>query len=137
MNKILTAFCEKYKTRKSFREFVRFCIVGGICSVIDWAIFYGVRTFASYLIAVISGYCLSLIVNYFLTVYWTFQQKANKKNAVGIVGAHMFNLFCVRLGLMTLFVEVVGWPDSIAYIPTFAISVVTNFCIVKYIVTKL
>lgn len=125
-----------YKSHKSIQEFVRFCIVGGICTVIDATIYYTVLQFAPYQIAVISGYCLSLIVNYFLTVYWTFQQKASKKNAIGIIGAHMFNLFVVRLGLMYLFVDILGWTDTWAYLPTFAISMVTNFIIIKFIVSK-
>lgn len=135
--KLTNKLIEKYNTERKFREFVRFCIVGGTCTIIDAGIFYTVRMFASYQIALICGYCLSLIVNYFLTVYWTFQKKANAKNAIGVIGAHMFNLFIVRMGLMHLFVDAMGIADQIAYIPTFAISVVTNFIIVRLVVTKL
>jgi len=119
------------------REFIRFCIVGVICTALDSAVFYTVRIFAPYQVALVSGYLLSLIANYFLTIYWTFQSKPNKKNAVGIIVAHLFNLFVVRMGLMYLFVDIMDISDKIAYVPTLLISVVTNFIIIKFIVNKL
>lgn len=119
---------------KETRQFVRFCIVGGTCAMIDAAIFYVVRLFAPYQVALISGYLISLCVNYLLTVYWTFQTKSSVRNLVGIVGAHMFNLFVVRMGLMLLFVEILGIKDSIAYIPMAVISAVTNYLVIRTVV---
>lgn len=136
MRRFIHNLTNRYQTDRNFREIVRFCLVGGICTVIDVCIFYTTLLFAPYQVALTSGYCLSLIVNYFLTVYWTFQQKANAKNAVGVVGAHLFNLGVVRMGLMFLFVNLLGIPEQIAFIPTFAISVVTNFIIVRFVVTR-
>lgn len=117
-------------------EFIRFCIVGVIATALDAAIFYLVRMFASYQIALVSGYCLSLIVNYLLTIYWTFKKKPSTGNLFGVIAAHMFNLFVVRMSLMWLFVNVAGIPDRIAYIPTLLISMVTNFLVVRFAVNK-
>lgn len=128
---------EIYQNNKEVQEFLRFCIVGGLCTVLDAGIFYLVRGFAPYQVALVCGYVLSLVVNYFLTVYWTFQKKANARNAIGIVAAHLFNLFVVRMGLMWLFVDVLTIDDKVAYVPTLLISVVTNFLIVKGVVKKL
>ena len=119
---------------KETRQFIRFCIVGGTCAIIDAAVFYLVRLFAPYQVALISGYLISLCVNYLLTVYWTFQTKPAAFNFVGIIGAHMFNLFVVRMGLMLLFVEVMGLKDSIAYIPMAVISAVTNYLVIRTVV---
>ena len=118
------------------RQFVRFCVVGGICAMIDAAVFYIVRLFAPYQIALVSGYLISLSVNYFLTVYWTFKTTPSAQNLVGIIGAHMFNLFVVRMGLMYSFVEVFGLADSIAYIPMAIISAVTNFLVIRTVVNR-
>lgn len=118
------------------KEFFRFCVVGVVCTALDAAVFYIVRLFASYQVALISGYLLSLIVNYYLTIYWTFQSQPNKKNAIGIIVAHLFNLFIVRMGLMKLFVDLCGINDKTAYLPTLAISVITNFIIIRYVVNK-
>lgn len=125
------------KLLSKYGEFIRFCIVGALCTVIDAAIFYAIRTIAPYHVALISGYLLSLIVNYFLTIYWTFKSEPNKKNAIGVVFAHLFNLFIVRMGLMFLLVSIIGLNDKIAYVPTLFISVVTNFIIIKFLINKL
>ena len=116
------------------QQFIRFCIVGGTCAMIDAAVFYVVRLFAPYQVALVSGYLISLCVNYLLTVYWTFQTQSSVLNLVGIVGAHMFNLFIVRMGLMLLFVELIGLPDSIAYIPMAVISAITNYLVIRTVV---
>lgn len=116
------------------RQFIRFCIVGGMCALIDAAIFYIVRLFAPYQVALVSGYLISLCVNYFLTIYWTFKTSPSAHNFVGIIGAHMFNLFVVRMGLMWLFVEFFEWKDSIAYIPMAIISAVANYIVIRTVV---
>lgn len=116
------------------QQFVRFCIVGGICAMIDAAVFYVVRLFAPYQVALVSGYLISLCVNYLLTVYWTFKTGSSVRNLVGVVGAHMFNLFVVRMGLMTLFVELIGLSDKIAYIPMTVISAITNYIVIRAVI---
>ncbi len=116
------------------QQFIRFCIVGGTCALIDAAVFYVVRLFAPYQVALVSGYVISLCVNYLLTVYWTFKTGSSVTSLVGIIGAHMFNLFVVRMGLMLLFVETFGLDDSIAYLPMAAISAVTNYLVIRTVV---
>lgn len=125
---------KKIINKDETRQFIRFCMVGGICFLIDAAVFYVVRFFASYQVATISGYLFSLCFNYFLTIYWTFKTSPSVHNLIGIVGAHMFNLFVVRMGLMWMFVEILGWDDSIAYIPMAIISAVTNFLVIRTVV---
>ena len=119
-----------------FRTFLRFCIVGGICTGIDAVIFYSLLSLLGYQISLICGYLLSLVVNYFLTIFWTFEAKPNLYNAIGIVASHLFNLFVVRMGLMWLFVEQIGIKEHISYIPTLILSVITNYIIIKYVVRK-
>lgn len=123
-----------FLSKDEMRQFIRFCIVGGICALIDAAVFYAVRLIAPYQVALVSGYVISLSVNYLLTVYWTFRTRSSVRNLVGIVGAHMFNLFVVRMGLMYLFVELIGLSDSIAYLPMAAISAVTNYLVIRTVV---
>lgn len=132
----IKALVRAYNKNNKIREFVRFCLVGGLCTLIDISIFYLFLLYTSYQISLICGYCLSLIVNYYLTIYWTFQKKANAKNAIGMISAHMFNLFVVRMGLMFLFVDCLLINEQIAYIPTFLISILTNFLIVRFVVTR-
>lgn len=130
----MIASIKKVLMHQETRQFVRFCIVGGICALIDAAVYYIVLRFAPYQVALVSGYLISLCFNYFLTVYWTFHTKPAPINFVGIIGAHMFNLFVVRMGLMTLFVEIMGMKDTVAYIPMAIISAFTNYLVIRTVV---
>jgi putative flippase GtrA len=125
------------KENQKFLEFVKFCIVGGISTGIDACIFFTVKQFTIYQIALVSGYAISFIANYFMTVLWTFKSKPNKKNAIGVLAAHLINLFVVRFGLMHLFVEICKIDSNIAYIPTLLISIVVSFILVRLAVKKL
>jgi len=139
MGKIVDSIVQlflKYYRQKKYREFFRFCVVGVICTIIDMGIYYSTLLFLPYLAALTSGYCLSLILNYYLTIYWTFEQKANTQNAIGVVGAHLFNLFVVRFCLMYFFVSILGMSDKLAFLPTFVISSITNFLIIRFLVNK-
>ncbi|MCF0180234.1 MAG: GtrA family protein [Bacteroidales bacterium] len=120
-----------YNTNSRVREFVRYCIVGVLATIIDMAIFYSMKLIVHYNIALISGYCLSLIFNYFMTVYWTFSTKSSARNLIGVVSAHMINLFVVRMGLMWLFVNLVGLESGIAFLPTIVVSVFVNFFVLR------
>lgn len=123
--------------KENIRQFARFAIVGAFCTGIDAALFYFFRTLTSYQVSLLCSYILSLTVNYYLTIYWTFRTKSNIRNLVGIVSAHLFNLFMVRMGLMYLFTDMFLIDDRIAYIPTLMISVITNFLIIKFIVNRI
>ncbi len=118
------------------KQFVRFCIVGVLCTILDAAILYILRTFIFYQAALICSYLFSLIVNYILTIYWTFDSHPNKRNAVGIISAHIFNLFVVRMGIIWFLTNIMMIIDSIAYIPTIIISTCTNLLINKFLVQR-
>ncbi len=122
--------------KEGMREFIRFCIVGLIATGVDAAIFYTVRCFAPYQVALASGYLISLVFNYFFTVRWTFKARTTVKNAVGVLLAHLFNLFVVRMSLMYIFIHGCSLTDKVAYLPTLAISMFTNFLVVKFVVKR-
>lgn len=121
--------------RQRLIEFIRFCIVGTVSSGIDAIVFYTVSTFTVYQVALILGYLTGLIFNYIFTIYWTFGQKPSTMNAVGVVSAHLINLFIIRMGLMWLFVSSFDMSEKIAFIPTMIISVIANFLMVRFAVS--
>ncbi|MBO7069159.1 MAG: GtrA family protein [Bacteroidaceae bacterium] len=125
---------EKFINYKDVPQFIRFCVVGGICAIIDAVVYYVVDLFTPYQVALISGYLISFCINYFLTINWTFKTVPSVRNFEGFVGAHMFNLFVVRMGLMWLFVEKIGMDDTIAYIPMAFISAISNFLVVRAVI---
>ncbi len=119
-----------------FQEFMRFCIVGIICTVLDMALFCLLRIIVPYQIALVGGYLISLVVNYMLTIRWTFRTRSTMGNIIGIMFAHLFNLFIIRMGLMWIFTSFLFWGENIAYVPTLAISVTINFFLIRYIVKR-
>lgn len=121
---------------RGLMEFVRFCIVGVIATGIDAALFYACKTVLPYQIALAIGYMTSLIVNYYLTTKWTFKVKQTWGNLIGIIAVHLVNLFVVRMGLMYVFVQMMGMSSDIAYVPTLCISVVFSFIAIKLIIHK-
>lgn len=122
---------------KKQQEFIRFCIVGAVCTMLDALIYYTLRTMISYQVALICGYVLSLAVNCLLTIRWTLQTLPNKTNIIGVMTAHLFNLFVMRMGMMWLFTKQFELDDRLAYIPTLAISIGTNFILIRFIIHAL
>lgn len=124
------SFIEKYGS------FLRFCIVGGLATLIDACIYYLVKPFVNYQVAMVTGYMLSLVVNYLLTVFWTFKSKPTIKNGLGVLAAHLINCFIIRAGLLFLFVKEMRINDNIAYIIMLCISIPLNFLMVKFVFTQ-
>lgn len=124
------------RQNKTFAEFARFFIVGVLATGIDATLFYVGKIFLPYQAALVIGYLVSLIVNYYLTTKWTFKIKQTLYNLVGIIAVHLFNLFILRMGLMFLFVQRMKMDTNMAYIPMLGISVIFSFFAVKIIIKK-
>lgn len=129
-------FFDNIKQNPKSIEFVKFCIIGCICTTIDAGIFYAIHSSTGYRIAMICGFCISIIFNYLLNTYWSFKAKPTISNIVGFLVAHCLNIFFVRISLMWLFVDLLQITDGIAYIPTLLISTVTNFLIIRFIMKR-
>lgn len=121
---------------EKIKQFIRFCVVGAICTLIDSGIYYISYASIGYRLAMILGFSISLIFNYLLNIYWSFNSSPNAKNIVGILLAHLFNIFIVRMSLMWIFINVTHLSESIAFIPTLAISMLTNFIIIRFVINK-
>lgn len=118
------------------RQFVRFCIVGLICTAIDAGIFYALHNLVGYRWAMTAGFAVSIVVNYVLNIRWSFGSSPTVGNAIGILAAHLFNIFVVRFSLMWVFVDQMTIDERWAYLPTLAISMVTNFLIIRFVVRR-
>lgn len=118
------------------RQFVRFCLVGALATALDACLFYLLRCWLHYQVSMMISYFVSLCLNTMLTLSWTFSASVSLRNIIRVVGAHLFNLFVVRFGLMAFFVGTVGLADRLAFIPTLGISIVLNFFIIKSFIHK-
>jgi putative flippase GtrA len=135
MDRVRTILGKLYNSSSQYAEFFRFCCVGGICTIIDWAVFSLVCFVLPYQVGVVIGFGVSFCVNYWLTALWTFKKAPTKRNFAGLITAHLINLFVVRMGVLTLLVEVAMFPERVAYIPTLIISAITSFIMVRFVFT--
>ena len=108
-------------------EFVKFGIVGGVALFILYLVYY--------LLLSVCGHNLSYtVVNYLLTVYFTFKVKLNTKRTIGFAFSHLVN-YLIQIGCLNLFL-VLGISEQWAPFPVFIICVPINFLLVRYFIKK-
>ncbi len=71
---------KKILKKKSFQEVIKYMVVGGIGTLIDFGLLYVLVEFAGvwYLLAAILSFVAAVINNYILNKVWTFQDKSNQ-----------------------------------------------------------
>lgn len=113
------------------KEIMKFCCVGALSALIDVIVFNFFLLFSPYQVSVVAGFAISWLFNYILSSHWTFSEKPTVSNFVGMLLAHLTNLFVIRMGIMYLFVDVLTIHPRIAYIPTLMIAAVTSYFLVR------
>lgn len=131
----------KTLSKTSFREFIRFCIVGVVATGIHYGIYlaliYGIHleneiwTNAAYTL----GYVISFCCNMWLTAHFTFKEKLNVKRGAGFAISHAIN-YGLHMGFLNLFLWF-GVPDQWAPIPVYCLVVPINFILVRTVFKKI
>jgi len=117
---------EKDRKKQLILEIIRFLIVGGVATVFD----FGAKTLVAYLlptssfstflhftIPLICGFIVGVLVNYFLSIIWVFQNVENKEKTKT---KKSFALF-VLLGFIGLLIGL-----GIFYLSRWLILVISN-----------
>ena len=113
-------------TRERMLEIIRFCFVGGVSFLMDYAILFALTEFAGvyYLYSSAISFSVTVVFNYWLCVIYVFKdaQKQSARRAIiffgtGVVGL-LLNQFC-----MWFFVAIAGLHYMLAKI--FATIIVT------------
>ena len=111
-------------------EIIRFCIVGGLATVIQYGIYVvfvdavGVKAVPSTLIS----YGISFIFNYILSSYFTFHKKPSTQNMLGFICSHAINMG-MQTGIVAIFKGIVG--NTLALLPALAICIPVNYLMVR------
>ena len=117
-------------TRERLFEIIRFCFVGGVSLMLDYAILFALTEFAGmyYLYSSAISFSVTVIFNYWLCVIYVFKgaKKQTPRQAIiffatGAVGL-VLNQFC-----MWLFVAVVGLHYLIAKLGATVIVTIWNY----------
>lgn len=114
-----------------FSEIIRFCIVGGIATVIQYGV-YVVFVNAVKVPAVPStmiSYAISFIFNYILSTYFTFHKSPNARNGLGFTLSHIINMG-LQTGFVAIFKGFVG--KTLALLPALLICIPLNYMMVRF-----
>lgn len=117
------------------REFVRFCIVGGVATAIHYGVYLLFLRWMNVNMAYSLGYAISLCCNLLLTSFFTFREKITIKRTIGFLASH-----CVNYVLHIVFLNIVlrlGVTERWAPIPVYCIVVPINFVLVRTVFKRL
>lgn len=131
--------------RQKLGEVLRFGIVGGLATVLQYAIYLAIESLipddagkarAQFLssAAMTVGYVISFVFNFFASTRFTFRVKANAKKGAGFAFSHVVNYF---LQMLTLnFFMWVGISRQWAPVPMFCVCVPVNFLLVRFFLKR-
>lgn len=127
-------------TKATTLQAVKFLIVGGVSTVINYGSFFILLTWLHwhYLVASVVGYVLGLIFGYILNRNWSFaehKQVRMPKEFVRYLGVYLFSLVCNSLVLM-LGVRWLQFDPRLANIIAIMVSMVSNFVGLKLFVFR-
>lgn len=116
-------------------EFIRFCIVGIIATIIHYGIYllllkkfscsWEIWTNVAYSI----GFILSWCCNLYLSAHFTFRAKVSIKKGIGFAVTHGIN-YLLHLLFLNIFIAI-GITEQFAPIPVYCCVVPINFILVR------
>lgn len=133
--------------RQKLGEVVRFAIVGGIATILQYVIYLAAMPLLANLIPALGNsdhtlatvantlaYILSFIFNFIASTRYTFKVKANAKRGGGFTFSHIVN-YSMQTLFLNLFVGL-GLAKQMAMIPTLCICIPVNFLLVRFFLKK-
>ena len=92
----------KSNTRTKLFEFIRFVLVGLTATGVHYGIYYLLMRYINYNFSYSIGYFIALILNFYLSAYFTFKEKPTWGKMIGMAGAHGVN-YLLHIILLNLF----------------------------------
>lgn len=133
--------------RQKLGEVIRFGIVGGIATVLQYVIYLAMMPTLAYFVPALSSndhllatvsntvaYVISFIFNFIASTRYTFKVKANAKRGAGFTLSHIVN-YSLQTLFLNLFVGL-GLMKQIAMIPTLCICIPINFLLVRFFLKR-
>ena len=131
--------------REKLGEVIRFGIVGGLATVLQYVIYLAMMPVLNHFIPQMGdhslattantiAYIVSFIFNFIATTRYTFKVKANAKRGAGSTPSHVVN-YTMQTVCLNLFVGL-GLAKQWAMIPTLCICIPVNFLLVRFFLKK-
>jgi len=117
--------------RPTLRQFIKFGLVGGINTVLDFGVYLALTRWLDlhYLVANLVAFILAASSSFILNKYWTFRDN----RLAGLTFQYLKFLIVSTVGAalteLTLFalVHFAGWPDIVAKIMAIGVVMFWNF----------
>ena len=131
--------------REKLGEVIRFGIVGGLATVLQYVIYLAMMPVLNHFIPQMGdhslattantiAYIVSFIFNFIASTRYTFKVKANAKQGAGFTLSHVVN-YTMQTVCLNLFVGL-GLAKQWAMIPTLCICIPVNFLLVRFFLKK-
>lgn len=117
-------------------QFIRYVFAGGLATVIDWSSFYilAIVFDTYYQIALVISFTLGTLTNYILNKLYTFKCKSKQITQQFSVHASISVIsLLISIGLMFLFVDLLGLQKMISRGIITIIMLVINFFMHKHV----
>ncbi len=124
--------------KKASIEFIKFCVVGVVSTLVNYGIFYAALNFLAfhYLIASVLGFISGLVIGYPINKCWTFSSKNSSKTHIYPYLVTYLVSLILSLIFLKIAVEYCGIAPEIANILAIILTTCTNFIGTKFFVFK-
>ncbi len=119
-------------------QFIRFAVVGGICTAVNYVIFIALINFTEihYLVASTIGFLTGLVTGFYINKNWTFSRdEENKSYFIKYLLLYSFSL-AVNLFILNFLVENYHVSEIFAQVVATGTTVLSNFFGSKVLVFK-
>ena len=122
------------KRKQQIGEIVRFGIVGGVATLIQYGVYLLMLYAVSPTLSNTIGYAVSFLFNFVASTRYTFKVKTNARHGAGFALSHLIN-YGIQIVMLHLFMAL-GFSEKLAPVPMFCVCVPINFLLVRFFLKR-
>ncbi|EHO69671.1 GtrA family protein [Segatella maculosa] len=122
------------KRKQQIGEIVRFGIVGGVATLIQYGVYLLMLYAVSPTLSNTIGYAVSFLFNFVASTRYTFKVKTNARHGAGFALSHLIN-YGLQIVMLHLFMAL-GVSEKLAPVPMFCVCVPINFLLVRFFLKR-
>ena len=122
------------KRKQQIGEIVRFGIVGGVATLIQYGVYLLMLYAVSPTLSNTIGYAVSFLFNFVASTRYTFKVKTNARHGAGFALSHLIN-YGLQIVMLHLFMAL-GFSERLAPVPMFCVCVPINFLLVRFFLKR-
>ena len=122
------------KRKQQIGEIVRFGIVGGVATLIQYGVYLLMLYAVSPTLSNTIGYAVSFLFNFVASTRYTFKVKTNARHGAGFALSHLI-IYGLQIVMLHLFMAL-GFSEKLAPVPMFCVCVPINFLLVRFFLKR-